>query len=137
MIVCRHNIAQFFALSAIMLAILIFMWIYSPVSIELMEDGLAIRKRISRKVIPLSTIESVVPFEPAPFIINQRVVGSSGFAGYWGWFTDEKIGNYFAYYGRNTDCFLVRLKNGRKYVLGCDECTEMISRLSTMLPPCS
>ncbi|MBE6230681.1 MAG: hypothetical protein E7119_08940 [Bacteroidales bacterium] len=34
-------------------------------------------------------------------------------------FHEHDSGKYFAYYGRSSDCFLVELKDGRKYLLGC------------------
>ena len=33
---------------------------------------------------------------------------------------------FFAYYGKASDCFLVILKNGKKYMLGCQEAPEMV-----------
>lgn len=66
---------------------------------------------------------------------ERRVCGSGGWFGYWGWFHDRELGRYFAYYGKSSDCFLVRLRNGRSYVIGCqnpqtiiDEVCRKISR---------
>lgn len=50
-----------------------------------------------------------------------RICGSGGFFGWYGWFREGDIGKYFAYYGKSSDCFLVTLKDGRKYMLGCTD----------------
>ena len=49
-----------------------------------------------------------------------RICGSGGAFGYWGYFSDIMIGTYFGYYGSRSHCFLIRLRNGRQYVIGCD-----------------
>ncbi len=60
-------------------------------------------------------------------------IGSGGFLGYWGWFAEKGLGRYFAYYGRKSDCFLVTLKDGRKYVLGCREASDLVGALGARL----
>ncbi len=53
--------------------------------------------------------------------------------GYWGMFKEGDIGHYTAYYGKASDCFLVRLDNGDKYVLGCKNPDEMIAYIKRMI----
>ena len=36
---------------------------------------------------------------------------------------------FFAYYGKAFDCFLVVLKDGRKYLLGCQDAPEMVEAI--------
>lgn len=69
-------------------------------------------------------VESVEYFQPTMGAI--RVFGSGGFMGYWGVFREGDIGRYYAFYGKASDCFLVRMRNGDKYVLGCEEPDKMI-----------
>lgn len=126
MIYGSENTTVFTSLSVLMAAILLSMWYYSPVSIEVNGEAIIVRKRISRKTIPFSSIESVSSFVPMPWLINQRVCGSGGYAGYWGWFKEPENGTYFGYYGESNNCFLVKLKNGRKYVLGCEDSQSVI-----------
>ena len=47
----------------------------------------------------------------------RRLFGSGGFFGYWGIFKEGDVGRYAAYFGKASDCFLVRMKNGDKYVV--------------------
>lgn len=49
--------------------------------------------------------------------------------GYWGKFREADLGTYFAYYGRASDCFLVTLNDGRRYMLGCADAPAMVSEL--------
>lgn len=91
---------------------------YSPVSVSVDERDLRINRVLRSTVIPIADIESVKMC--APTMGARRVCGSGGWFGYWGWFTEGDTGRYFAYFGRSSDCFLVRLKNGRRYMLGCD-----------------
>ena len=126
MICNRENAVIFNSLAIIVAAMLLSMWYWSPVAIEVNEHAIVVKKRISRKTIPYCTIESISSFTPMPWLINQRVVGSEGYAGYWGWYKDSHIGTYFGYFGESSNCFLIRLKNGRKYVLGCEDSQSMI-----------
>ena len=62
-----------------------------------------------------------------------RVCGSGGFFGHWGWFRERDLGKYFAYYGKASDCFLVELKNGHKYILGCKNAPEMVEYIAKQI----
>ncbi len=64
---------------------------------------------------------------------TRRIAGSGGFMGYWGWFREGDIGKYFAYYGKASDCFLVTLRNGRRYMLGCNDAPEMVAAIQKEL----
>lgn len=127
---CRQNMAVILTLCSATAVIALAAFYYSPVAIEVNDEALVVKKRIGTKTIPLSSIESVAAFTPIPMLRNQRVCGSGGLAGYWGWFKEPGVGLYFAYYGNNEDCFLLRLKNGRQYVLGCQDSEPVIAYLS-------
>lgn len=60
---------------------------------------------------------------------EKRIFGSGGFFGWYGWFSEADLGKYFAYYGKASDCFLVTLKNGRKYMLGCADAPAMVAEI--------
>ena len=62
-----------------------------------------------------------------------RICGSGGFLGYWGWFQERDLGKYFAYYGKASDCFLVTLTDGRKYILGCQNAPEMVEYIAKQI----
>lgn len=91
---------------------------YAPLSISIDKDNLNINRSLRIKSIPLSDIKSVEMCPPT--VSEKRICGSGGWFGYWGWFKEPSIGKYFAYYGKASDCFLVKLKDGRQYMLGCE-----------------
>ena len=90
---------------------------FTPMAISVEDGCLNINMLLRTKSIPLRDIQSVALCPPT--MSEKRLLGSGGFFGYWGWFREPSIGRYFAYYGKASDCFLVRLKDGRLYMLGC------------------
>lgn len=105
--------------------------IYMPLSIEANQQFLSIHKLLAIKQIPLSQIKSITVCPPT--MGAKHICGSSGFLGYWGWFSEHDTGKYFAYYGKSSDCFLVTLNNGRKYMLGCTDAPAIIKHISETL----
>ena len=49
--------------------------------------------------------------------------------GYWGLFKEGDVGNYIAFIGKSSDCFMIRMKNGDKYVLGCKNPKMMVTEI--------
>lgn len=116
------------ALIVITCALILF---YAPVFISVDDDALRVRRYIKSKRIPLSEIASVTLM--APTMAETRIVGAGGWFGYWGWMKEPLLGKYFAYYGKASDCFLVRLKNGRQYLLGCTDPASVVAYLQSRL----
>ena len=104
---------------------------YAPLSISVDNERISVNRCWKSKSIPLSEIASV-KFCP-PTMAERRLCGSGGWFGYWGWFSEPSIGKYFAYYGKASDCFLVRLKNGSQYILGCENPKDMVAYLSSKI----
>ncbi|MGN0238331.1 MAG: PH domain-containing protein [Lepagella sp.] len=123
------------ALSWVIMGMLVLMLIPSmfwmPLSVELRGDRLLVRRPLKVKSIPLAEIESVRQMPPTMGAI--RICGSGGFMGYWGWFREGDIGKYFAYYGRSSDAFLVTLRDGSKYMLGCRDACEMVAAIAAAI----
>lgn len=90
---------------------------YMPTSISADERDLYINRLLCSKKFPYTDIQSIQLCQPT--MGERRICGSGGWFGYWGWFRDRDLGKYFAYYGKASDCFLVTLKNGKIYMLGC------------------
>lgn len=98
---------------------------YCPVSVEANQSEIKLRRLLAKpKVFAYSDILSVDTCYPSAGGI--RLCGSGGCFGYWGYFSDIMIGTYFGYYGSRNSCFLVKLKNGRQYVLGCENPVAMV-----------
>lgn len=97
---------------------------YSPISLRVTDTAVEVMRSLKIKEIPFSDVKEVRLLSPTMGAI--RLCGSGGFMGYWGWFREGDLGKYFAYYGKASDCFLVVLKNGRKYMLGCKDAPEVV-----------
>lgn len=92
-------------------------------SISVDDTNLNINRSLRIKSIPLKEIKSVRLCPPT--MAEKRICGSGGWFGYWGWFSEPSIGKYFAYYGKASDCFLIELKNEKKYLFGCSDAPAM------------
>lgn len=104
---------------------------YMPLSISADEDAIYVNRSLKIKTIPMANVKSVRLCPPTMGTI--RIFGSGGFLGYWGWFRERDLGKYFAYFGRSSDCFLVELKDGSKYMLGCRNPHKMVEYINSMI----
>ena len=104
---------------------------FTPMAISVEDGCLNINMLLRTKSIPLRDIQSVALCPPT--MSEKRLLGSGGFFGYWGWFREPSIGRYFAYYGKASDCFLVRLKDGRLYMLGCVDALGIMECINSNL----
>ena len=98
---------------------------YAPLSVRANERCIIISSLLKKHHISLNDIVRVEPFTPT--MGARRLFGSGGFFGYWGIFKEGDVGRYAAYFGKASDCFLVRMKNGDKYVIGCAGSPGMVN----------
>lgn len=101
---------------------------FMPLSISLDNRSLRIRRPLKAKSISLTDIADVRLSSPT--MGAKRICGSGGWFGWYGWFKENDLGKYFAYYGKASDCFLITLKDGKKYMLGCKDATEMVNAIN-------
>ena len=117
------------------LVLIIAALLYAPTYIGLYDGELVVYSPLRRLRIPLADIESVRVCPPT--MAARRIYGSGGFMGYWGLFSERDLGRYTARHGRASDCFLVTLRDGRKYMLGCEDYPAMVSSIKAALPAAS
>lgn len=131
---CIATVREKYAFS-ILLTVYLFLFVSSmlwgPCYIKADERYLVLGSLCKKKKILMSNIESVELFQPTMGAL--RICGSGGFMGYWGIFREGDIGKYYAFYGKASDCFLVRLKNGDKYVLGCNQPAQMVEYIQSQI----
>ena len=120
---CRDNWG-IYLISASLILLCATALLYMPMSISVDDANLNINRLLRIKSIPLKEIKSVKLCPPT--MAEKRICGSGGWFGYWGWFSEPSIGKYFAYYGKASDCFLIELKNEKKYLLGCADAPDMV-----------
>lgn len=110
----------------IILGILFIWWIFalifSPLYVEADDNEVRIRRPLKTKSIRMDEIESVEPYQVSKKA-SGKLFGSSPVKvfGKWGKYRDDKIGDYFAYYGKPDNTVLITLKDGRKYVVGATD----------------
>lgn len=107
--------------------------LYAPVSISLDSGKLTLHTPMLRKSIPVAKIVIVELWPPT--MAEGRVIGSGGFFGYYGIFREKSIGRYRAFYGKASNCFLVTLKSGYKYMLGCQDAQQMVAAIKKQMLP--
>ena len=117
--------------AVILLFMLISGWLYGPVTIAADEKSVTIKSVLRKQRLDISNIESVWLFQPT--LGSIRILGSGGYMGYWGIFREGVVGRYVAYYGKASDCFLINMKNGGKYVLGCENPEEMVNFINSKI----
>jgi len=126
-----HDKPAFYTLLAIYILLIIFGSLYGVAYIKADKDNLVLGSLLKSKKIAMRNIDSVELLQPTMGAI--RVCGSGGFMGYWGIFREGDIGRYYAFYGKASDCFLVRMKNGDKYILGCENPNAMVDYINSQI----
>lgn len=126
-----HNHWTVYLISGTLLLMCLSALLYMPLSISVDDAELCINRPLWIKRIPLSAISDVRLVSPT--MAEKRICGSGGWMGYWGWFSEKSLGRYFAYYGKASDCFLVKLTDGRQYMLGCNNPATFVAYLSDRL----
>ncbi|MCI8999165.1 MAG: hypothetical protein HFJ95_09260 [Muribaculaceae bacterium] len=105
---------------------------FCPKSIQANESSVTLHRLLSSpKVFNYDSIQSVDTCYPSAG--GLRLCASGGFFGYWGYFSDIMIGAYFGYYGSRSNCFLIKMKDGKQYVLGCDNAVSMVDYIKSQL----
>ena len=128
-IVTIHEKPAFFMLLVIYLILLVSSLFYGASYIKADNNNIIMGSILKCRKIPMQNLENIELFQPTMGAI--RIFASGGFMGYWGIFREGDIGRYYAFYGKASDCFLVRMKNGDKYVLGCDNPDKMVDYINS------
>lgn len=102
--------------------------LYAPLWLGVSGSNLIIRSPLKQRILCIDEIADIHLHKPT--LGAKRIIGSGGWFGYWGWFMEADTGRYFAYYGRASDCFMVVLKDGRKYLLGCSDPDLIIENIT-------
>ena len=125
------NEPMFFSLLFIYVVLFVMALFFGAAYIKADANHIVLGSLLRGKKINMDDVESVELFKPTMGAI--RICGSGGFMGFWGLFRESDIGKYYAFYGKASDCFLVRLKNGTKYVLGCQQPDKMVAFINSHL----
>lgn len=100
----------------------------APISIEIDESQLVLNRVLGQKIIRYDDIDSIEIY--VSDALEVRLFGSGGFCGFVGTFRNKKIGKYQSYVGDYSQAFLIRTKEGKKYVLSCKNRESLISKIN-------
>lgn len=105
---------------------------YCPISVEANRSEIKLYRLLAKpKVFAYKDVQAVDTCYPSAG--GLRLCGSGGCFGYWGYFSDIMVGTYFGYYGSRSHCFLVKLKNGKQYILGCENPVAMVNHIKSFM----
>lgn len=121
----------FFTVLSILIVLMVIGLMFSPLAIEANEKYITVVCLLKKRRLPMANVASVELYQPT--MGTKRIFGSGGYMGYWGIFSEHDTGRYMAYFGKASDCFLVRMKNGDKYVLGCESPAPMVDYINSHL----
>ena len=121
----------FWIVLGILLMLLLLGLLFGPIKITADSKYVTVKSYLRKQRIPVDKIESVELFQPTMGAI--RLCASGGYFGYWGLFREGDIGRYSGYYGKASDCFLIKMKNGDKYVLGCQNPQAMVDYIQKLI----
>ncbi len=126
-----HNKTSFVMILSVYVVLIVCALFYGTAYVEATPDKIILGSLLRRKTILMRDVAGVELFQPTMGAI--RIFASGGFMGYWGFFKEGDLGRYYAFYGKSSDCFLVRLKNGDKYVLGCTNPESMVDYIKSQI----
>lgn len=126
-----YGTPAFYLLLSVFLILAVFGCLYGAVYLKADSESITMGSLLKGRRIPMRNVESAELFRPT--LGALRILGSGGFMGYWGIFREGDIGRYYAFYGKASDCFLVRMKNGDKYVLGCKNPQAMVDYIKSQI----
>ena len=120
----------------IILGILFIWWIFAlcftPMYVDADDNYVRIRRPFKTRNIRMDEIESAEPYQVSPKASKKAFRSSPIRAfGKWGHYKDDKIGEYFAYYGKPDNTVLIKLKNGQKYVVGGTDAKAMADYINS------
>lgn len=128
----RHQSDKCIGLSVIAVVTTLAGLFYCPMSVSTDSNSVKIHRLLSGcKTFKYSDIEAVDTCYPSAG--GLRLCGSGGFFGYWGYFSDILIGQYFGYYADRSQCLYIKLKNKKQYVISCENHIEIVKAIQRSL----
>lgn len=123
------------AMSIVFLAVVAIAIIYclcmSPRSIEVTDTELILKMWIGRRRFALNHV--VAAEDCAPNGSDLRLIGSGGVFGFLGRFTNDTIGTYTAYVGDYRGAFVLKMDDGKAYMMSCRNRDAMVEYINELI----
>ncbi|MDR0233127.1 MAG: PH domain-containing protein [Dysgonamonadaceae bacterium] len=117
--------------SCIMPLIFLYFLLESPKFLEVNKTDIIVHKWKGKLTINYEQISKIEPYKPD--YTDIRRIGSGGVFGFIGKFSNSTIGNYQSYVGDNKQAFLIETKEGKKYVLSCENRDLVINMIKKQM----
>ena len=115
-------------LSGVLVAICLFCALFSPMSYELTNESLIIHRLFSDITIKRKDILTVREVSKSDMLLTARIFGVGGLFGYFGRYSNHKIGKLNMYATRRNNTVLVETGN-KKIILTPDDPRELVHQL--------
>lgn len=119
----------FYLMCVLVSVSLLFALYFAPWKLCVDNDNLTIYRSFDRKLISLDDISVIKRQELT--MGDMRVFGCGGLFGYTGWYGNRRDGRYFCYLGSRDNTVMLVLRDGKKYMLSCDEPDLLVDRISS------
>ena len=105
----------------IFIAIALYTEGYSPQRLEVSESQITILRRYNSVTIPRSAILSITPLTKQDMRWTTSMGGCGGLYGYFGTFTNRRLGQFTMYATAMENLYLITTADGKKCVINCSE----------------
>lgn len=103
----------------------------SPRSIEVTDSEIILLKWMGKKRFCLDQVVAVECFMPNGS--DLRLFGSGGVGGFLGRFTNDTIGIYTSYVGSYRNAFVLKMSDGKAYMLSCNDRDEVVKYINELI----
>lgn len=102
--------------------------LFWPIRLKVSDDEIKIFRPVGPVKVPFADVKSVSFIEDGEQFFDKliRTFGSGGVYGYWGWYKHEKHGKVRMFVTDMKHCFLVKLKNGKMFVVSSTKRQEIV-----------
>ena len=105
----------------IFIAIALYTEGFSPQRLEVSASQITILRRYNSVTIPRSAILSITPLTKQDMRWTTSVGGCGGLYGYFGTFTNRRLGQFTMYATAMENLYLITTADGKKCVINCSE----------------
>lgn len=105
----------------IFIAIALYTEGYSPQRLEVSASQITILRRYNSVTIPRSAILSITPLTKQDMRWTTSMGGCGGLYGYFGTFTNRRLGQFTMYATAMENLYLITIADGKKCVINCSE----------------
>ncbi len=120
-IISKNGVYQSYYPKLVLLFIFLLTICFKPINYKIEEDYIIVKRILWDAKISRSEIHKAEMIDRAETSWSLRTFGSGGFFGYFGTFTNRKLGAMTWYLTRKDSLVLLKMKTGKKFLLSPDD----------------